>query len=151
MGATGAAIATVSSQAISFIFSLIYMTKKGFKFNINKSRLITDCMRAGGMPDGDYTLGGQPVHKEGIQCLMPDGTIAGSVLKLNEAVYNLYSNTELPIEAAVAAASLNPAMAIGEDKEIGSLEVGKRADIIIADDKFNILKTIIGGYTRYEH
>ena len=87
---------------------------------------------------------------QGIKCLLPDGTIAGSVLRLNEAVYNLYSNTELPIEKAVAAASLNPVRAIGEGAEIGSLEVGKRADIIIADEKFTVVKTIIGGTVRYE-
>ena len=102
------------------------------------------------MPDGDYTLGGQPVCKTGIQCLLPDGTIAGSVLKLNEAVYNLFSNTTLPIEKAVACASLNPARAIGEDGEIGSIEKGKRADIIIADEKFGIITTVIGGEIRYE-
>ena len=102
------------------------------------------------MPDGDYTLGGQPVHKEGIKCLMDDGTIAGSVLKLNEAVYNLYSNSDLEIYEAVACASLNPAKALGEDSEIGSLEVGKRADIIIADDKFNISMSILDGEIRYK-
>ena len=82
--------------------------------------------------------------------MLPNGTIAGSVLKLNEAVYNLYSNSNLEIYEAVNCASLNPATALGEDKEIGSIEVGKRADIIIADDKFNILTTIIGGEIRYK-
>ena len=107
-------------------------------------------MRAGGMPDGDYTLGGQPVNKKGIQCLLEDGTIAGSVLKLNNAVKNLYDNTDLSVAEAFAAASLNPAKVLGEDGEIGSIEAGKRADIIICDDDFNIIKTIIGGTIRYE-
>jgi len=120
------------------------------KLKGDKLCLITDCIRAGGMSDGDYTLGGQPVHKEGIQCLMPDGTIAGSVLNLNDAVFNLYDNSELEIYEAVACASLNPAKALGEDGEIGSLEEGKRADIIIADDKFDIAMTILGGEIRYK-
>lgn len=120
------------------------------KLKGDKLCLITDCIRAGGMPDGDYTLGGQPLHKEGIKCLMPDGTIAGSVLKLNEAVYNLYKNSSLSLCEAVACASLNPAKMLGEDKEIGSIEVGKKADIIIADDKFNIVTTIIDGEIRYK-
>ena len=81
---------------------------------------------------------------------MPDGTIAGSVLRLNEAVYNLYANTDLPIERAVAAASLSPATVVGADSEIGSLEIGKRADIIIADDKFSVDVTIIDGEIRYK-
>ena len=152
-GVVGAALSDekVSCELIADTF---HVSKGLFelvsKIKGDKLCLITDCMRAGGMPDGDYTLGGQPVCKTGIQCLLPDGTIAGSVLKLNEAVYNLFSNTTLPIEKAVACASLNPARAIGEDKDIGSIEKGKRADIIIADEKFGILTTVIGGEIRYE-
>lgn len=152
-GVVGAALSS-DDVACELIADTFHVSKGLFslvsKIKGDKLCLITDCMRAGGMPDGDYTLGGQPVHKEGIKCLLPDGTIAGSVLRLNEAVYNLYANTELPIEKAVAAASLNPARAIGEDAQIGSLEVGKRADIIIADEKFTVEKTIIGGAVRYE-
>ncbi len=120
------------------------------KIKEDKLCLITDCIRAGGMVDGDYTLGGQPVHKEGIKCLMPDGTIAGSVLELNKAVANVLENTGLEVYEAVNAASLNPAKALGEDKEIGSIEVGKRADFMIADDKFNAKMTILGGEIRYK-
>ena len=112
--------------------------------------LITDCTRAGGMPDGEYTLGGQPIIVKGIQCLLEDGTIAGSVLKLNNAVKNVRDNTDLPFWKIVSAASLAPARAIGADDRKGSLEAGKDADIIITDGDFNILKTIIGGEVRYE-
>ncbi len=112
--------------------------------------LITDCTRAGGMPDGEYTLGGQPIFVKGVQCLLEDGTIAGSVLKLNNAVKNFRDNTELPFWKVVAAASLAPARAIGLDNRKGSLEAGKDADIIITDADFNILKTIIGGELKYE-
>lgn len=112
--------------------------------------LITDCTRAGGMPDGEYTLGGQKIIVNGIECLLEDGTIAGSVLKLNNAVKNLRDNTELPLWKAVAAASLNPAKAIGVEAYKGSLEAGKDADIIITDSDFNIKKTIIGGEIKYE-
>ena len=112
--------------------------------------LITDCTRAGGMPDGEYTLCGQPIIVKGIQCLLKDGTIAGSVLKLNNAVKNFRDNTDLPFWKIVSAASLAPARAIGADDRKGSLEAGKDADIIITDGEFNILKTIIGGEVRYE-
>jgi N-acetylglucosamine-6-phosphate deacetylase len=115
------------------------------KLKGDKLCIITDCMRAGGMPDGDYTLGGQPVKKTGIQCLMPDGTIAGSVLDLNKGVKNFYEHAGVTLAEAFAAASLNPAKAIKEDANIGSLEVGKCADIIIVDTDFNVIKTIIGG------
>lgn len=112
--------------------------------------LITDCTRAGGMPDGEYTLGGQPIFVNGVKCLLEDGTIAGSVLKLNDAVKNFSANTNLPFWKAVSAASLNPARAIGVDDRKGSIEPGKDADIIITDDDFNIVKTIIGGEIKYE-
>lgn len=152
-GVTGAALSSenVSTELIADTF---HVNKELFnliaKIKGDKLCLITDCIRAGGMPDGDYTLGGQPVHKEGIKCLMPDGTIAGSVLKLNEAVRNLYENSTLTLYEAVNCASLNPAKALCEDNEIGSLEEGKRADIIIADEKFNIYTTILGGEIRYK-
>ena len=152
-GVVGAALSDsrVSTELIADTFHV----NKGIfnmvaKLKGDKLCLITDCIRAGGMPDGDYTLGGQPVHKEGIQCLMSDGTIAGSVLNLNDAVFNLYDNSELEIYEAVACASLNPAKALGEDGEIGSLEEGKRADIIIADEKFAVSMTILGGEIRYK-
>lgn len=113
--------------------------------------LITDCTRAGGMPDGEYTLGGQPIFVQGVKCLLEDGkTIAGSVLKLNNAVKNFADNTSLPLYKVVSLASLNPAKAIGVADRKGSLEKGKDADIILADENFNIIKTIIGGEVKYE-
>lgn len=147
-GVVGAALSDekVSCELIADTFHVnpgLY--KMVYKLKRDKLCLITDCMRAGGMPDGDYTLGGQPVVKKGIQCLLPDGTIAGSVLKLNNAVKNLLAHTELTIPEAVACASLNPAKAINEDKNIGSLEVGKLADIIICDNDFNVESTYING------
>ncbi len=111
----------------------------------DKLCLITDCMRAGGMEDGTYPLGGQQVIKKGIQCLLEDGTIAGSVLRLNEAVKNLKDYTDLTFPELFACASLNPAKAVGEAEQIGSLEVGKCADIIICDEDINIITTIING------
>lgn len=127
------------------LFSLVAKVKG------DKLCLITDCMRAGGMPDGKYDLGGQDVYVKGIQCLLEDGTIAGSVLRLNRAVQNVYENTDIGIAKAFAGASLNPATAIHEESRKGSLEVGKDADIIIIDTDFNVIKTIIGGTTRYEN
>ena len=152
-GVVGAAL-TNDKVSCELIADTFHVSKDLFgfvsKLKGDKLCLITDCIRAGGMEDGDYTLGGQPVHKEGIKCLLPDGTIAGSVLKLNEAVKNLFDNTDLTLAQCVACATLNPAKALGEDKEIGSIVVGKRADLIIIDEKFNVLTTIVGGNTVYE-
>lgn len=109
--------------------------------------LITDCTRAGGLEDGEYTLGGQPFFLKGIECRLADGTIAGSVLKLNNAVRNMREHTNLPLEQIVRMASINAAKCIGLDKTKGSLEAGKDADIILADENFAVSETIIAGET----
>lgn len=111
--------------------------------------LITDCTRAGGLADGEYTLGGQPIFVKGIECRLADGTIAGSVLRLNHAVRNLLENTSLPVWAAVNAASLNPAKRIGAADRKGSLEKGKDADVVICSEAFDIRRTIIAGRDVY--
>ena len=77
--------------------------------------------------------------------LLEDGVIAGSVLTLNKAVKNLFDHTSLTLPQAIACASLNPAAAIGEDHRIGSLEVGKQADIILCDENLQVFKTVIEG------
>ena len=115
----------------------------------DKLVLITDCTRAGGLEDGEYTLGGQPIFVKGVECRLADGTIAGSVLKLNHAVRNYLRATGCPIWEAVNAASLTPARAIHVDDCKGSLEPGKDADIAILNDAFEVLSTIIGGKTVY--
>lgn len=147
-GVVGAALSdvTVSCELIADtfhvnpgLFDMVWRLKE------EKLCLITDCIRAGGMPDGDYTLGGQPVKKEGIACLLEDGTIAGSVLTLNQAVKNLYDHTGLTLPQAFACATLNPATVVGEADRIGSLEVGKVADIILCDDNLMVSRTIING------
>lgn len=125
------------------LFSLVARMKG------EKLVLITDCTRAGGLADGEYTLGGQPIFVHGIECRLADGTIAGSVLKLNHAVRNLLKHTDLTVSQAVNAASLNPAKRIGVEACKGSLEVGKDADIAICDADFEIRRTILGGRTIY--
>lgn len=119
------------------------------KMKGDKLVLITDCTRAGGLADGEYTLGGQPIFVNGIECRLADGTIAGSVLRLNHAVRNLLKYTGLPVWEAVNAASLNPAKRIGADGVKGSLETGKDADIVLCDEEFNICRTISRGRTIY--
>ena len=115
----------------------------------DKLVLITDCTRAGGLADGEYSLGGQPIFVKGIECRLADGTIAGSVLRLNHAVRNLLANTDLPVWEAVNAASLNPAKRVGIADRKGSIEAGKDADIAICDEAFNIRRTIVGGRSIY--
>lgn len=120
------------------LYKMLY-TLKG-----DKLVLITDCMRAGGMPDGEYTLGGQRVTLRGIECRLDDGVIAGSVLTLNKAVYNFKKHTGLSYVEAVRLASANPCAAIGQTDR-GILEVGKVADVVIFDYDFNAEKVFVGG------
>ena len=121
-----------------------------WKLKGRKLCFITDCLPAGGLPEGEYTLGGQKIIYKGIVCRLEDGTVAGSVLKLNKGVWNVYTNSDIPLNECVNCASLNPATALGLEKTKGSLEVGKDADIIITDGEFNVEKTIIGGEVKYE-
>ncbi len=107
--------------------------------------LITDCLSAGGLPDGQYTLGGADVIRKGIECRLRDGTIAGSVLTLNRAVANLMKYAGAPVEQAVHLASLSPARAIGVDGRKGSLEPGKDADVWLADERMNALAVFLRG------
>ncbi|MBQ8140853.1 MAG: N-acetylglucosamine-6-phosphate deacetylase [Clostridia bacterium] len=121
-----------------------------WKLKGRKLCFITDCLPAGGLPYGEYTLGGAKIIYRGIVCRLEDGTVAGSVLHLNKGVWNVYSNSSIPLHECVNGASLNPAAAIGVEKTKGSIEVGKDADIIITDETFDVKKTIIGGEIKYE-
>ncbi|MBO5936267.1 MAG: N-acetylglucosamine-6-phosphate deacetylase [Clostridia bacterium] len=121
-----------------------------YKLKGRKLCFITDCLPAGGLPEGEYTLGGAKIIYRGIVCRLEDGTVAGSVLHLNKGVWNVYTNSDIPLYECVNCASLNPATTLGLEKTKGSLEVGKDADIIITDSEFNVEKTIIGGKIKYE-
>lgn len=121
-----------------------------FKLKGRKLCFITDCLPAGGLPYGEYTLGGAKIIYRDIVCRLEDGTVAGSVLHLNRGVWNVYSNSNIPLYECVNGASLNPATAIGIADRKGSLDIGKDADIIITDNIFEIKKTIIGGKVQYE-
>lgn len=121
-----------------------------WKLKGRKLCFITDCLPAGGLPEGEYTLGGAKIIYKGIVCRLEDGTVAGSILHLNKGVWNVYTNSNIPLYECVNCASLNPATTLGIDKAKGSLDVGKDADIIITDSEFNVEKTIIGGKIKYE-
>lgn len=126
------------------LYEMVYRMKG------RKLCFITDCLPAGGLPEGEYTLGGAKIIYKNNLCKLEDGTIAGSVLKLNKGVWNVFTNTSIPLHECVNCATLNPANAIGVADRKGSIEVGKDADIVILDNEFNVKKTIIGGVVRYE-
>lgn len=150
-GVVGAALqAPVVTELIADTF---HVHKGLFQFihDVKKDKLVlvTDCTRAGGLGDGEYTLGGQPIFVNGIQCRLKDGTIAGSVLKLNEAVRNLRDNTNLNAAQAVQTATQNPAQAISQSDK-GSLDKGKDADIVLFDQDMNAKVVYIKGHQKYK-
>jgi N-acetylglucosamine-6-phosphate deacetylase len=120
-------------------------------FNLKGRKLcfITDCLPAGGLPYGEYTLGGVKITYRDIVCRLEDGTLAGSVLHLNDGVWNAFTNSNIPLNECVNCASLNPATVLGIADRKGSIEIGKDADVIITDDKFKVKKTIIAGEVKY--
>lgn len=121
-----------------------------YKLKGRKLCFITDCLPAGGLPEGEYTLGGAKIIYKNDLCRLEDGTIAGSVLKLNKGVWNVYTNSKIPLHECVNCASLNPATTLGIADKKGSIKVGKDADFVILDNEFNVKKTIIGGKIKYE-
>ena len=121
-----------------------------YKLKGRKLVFITDCLPAGGLPEGEYTLGGAKIIYKNDLCRLEDGTIAGSVLRLNRGVWNVYTNSKIPLHECVNCASLNPATTLGIQDKKGSIKEGKDADFVILDNEFNVKKTIIGGKVKYE-
>ena len=115
----------------------------------DKLTLITDAMRAKGLQDGVSELGGQTVIVKNGEARLEDGTLAGSVLRMNRAVGNLVEKAGVPLLQAVDYATINPARTLGIDGETGSIRVGKLADFAVLDDKFNVLYTIRDGRIVY--
>ncbi len=106
---------------------------------------ISDSMRATGLPDGHYELGGQPVDVKGPFATLPDGTIAASVTNLMDCMKKAVS-VGIPLETAVRCASYNPACSIGVSDRLGSIEVGKQADCVLLNmDTLEIQAVIKAG------
>ena len=95
--------------------------------------LITDSMEATGCADGEYNIAGMPVTVKDGKARTHDGAIAGSTLSMWEAVRNLRDFAEISLGKAIYAATMAPALQIGLGDEIGSLDVGKWADMILLD------------------
>jgi len=117
------------------------------KIKKEKLLLITDAMRAGCMKCGTYDLGGQSVKVDNGKATLKDGTLAGSVLKMNEALLTMTKHTSMTRVEAVNAVTKIPAEKLGVQK--GTLKQGYDADIVIFDEDFSIISTIIAGEVKY--
>jgi N-acetylglucosamine-6-phosphate deacetylase len=112
--------------------------------------LVTDCSRALDMPEGSYVFGpldgGEPfVHRGGVG-IMPDGTgLASSTQGMDHMVRTFHTQTQASLHEVIRMATLTPARILGVDRDLGSLEVGKHADILFLDGRLNVQQVILGG------
>lgn len=107
---------------------------------------ISDSMRATGMPDGRYTLGGLDVDVVGNRAtLASDGALAGSATNLMDCVRTAVKKMDIPLETAVACATMNPAKSLGEYDKYGSITPGKKANLVLLDEELQIKAVIKDG------
>ncbi|MDE7206340.1 MAG: N-acetylglucosamine-6-phosphate deacetylase [Lachnospiraceae bacterium] len=107
-------------------------------FGDDRIIFISDSMRAAGLADGQYDLGGQTVIVKGNLAVLEDGTIAGSVTNLMDCLRNAVKNMGIPLGSAVKCAAVNPAKAVGIYAHYGSITPGKFANIVILDKNLTL-------------
>lgn len=117
----------------------------------DKVALITDCMRAGGMPNGDYTLGEFPVVVKDGTARLKSGSLAGSILDLKQGVKNVFDWDIASVAQAIEMATKVPAESVGIDGEAGYLRVGRDADFVVFDTQLNLERTYLDGELRYQN
>ncbi len=122
-----------------------HMVKLAYRLAGERLVLITDSMEATGCADGEYQIAGNPVTVKDGKARTHDGAIAGSTLTMWQAIQNLRDYAEIPFEDALYAATMAPAREIGLESEIGSLEVGKRADLLVLNNWLTIGRIMCGG------
>lgn len=105
---------------------------------------ITDSMMAGGMPDGQYTLGGQDVTVQNGAARLSDGTLAGSTLTMDKSLRNMVNVVGVPLEQALPMYTLNPARRIGETRR-GALQPGNYADIVLLTQDLHVKSVWVSG------
>jgi len=111
----------------------------------DRAALITDAMDAAGMPDGRYELGGQEVEvTDRVARLVRDGSIAGSTLTMDLALRNAVA-AGIALPDAVAMASTTPARALGLDDQVGALEAGLRADLVVLSPELEVKRVLRAG------
>ena len=115
----------------------------------DKFTLITDSMRAKHLADGISELGGQEVIVKNGEARLKNGALAGSILKMNDAIKNLVLKCDVPFTDAVDFATVNPAKNLNLFDKMGSIEVGKYANFAVLDGEFNVITTIRSGKTIY--
>ena len=104
--------------------------------------LITDAIRAAGMPDGDYPIDERVVYVRDGVAQLEDGTLAGSTLTMDRALRNFMDATGSTLSTVYEAATLTPAQVAGINDVTGSIDVGKDADLVLLDSNYTVQRTI---------
>ena len=113
--------------------------------------MITDSVAPTGMPDGEYNLSDLDcIVKDGIARTV-EGALAGSSLRSNRALQNVVETLDIPVETAAKMLTINPATALGLEKEIGALDRGYRAHLTALDDNYNVVLTMVDGKIVYDN
>ncbi len=123
-----------------------HMVKLAYRLAGQRLTLITDSMEATGCADGEYSIAGNPVTVKDGKARTHDGAIAGSTLTMWQAVRNLREFAGASLEDAVYAATMAPAREVGLENEVGSIEVGKRADLLVLENESEIGRVMCGGW-----
>ena len=118
--------------------------RAAFKLMDDRICLISDSMSAAGMPNGEYELGGQKVFVKDKKAILEDGTIAGSATNLADCMRKAVE-FGIPLNTAIKAATYNPARSIGMEKQIGSIDVGLDADILVLAKDLALEKAFFKG------
>ena len=115
-------------------------------FGDDRVVLISDSMRATGLEDGEYTLGGQAVKVRGnVATLVEGGALAGSVTNLMDCVRVAVQKMDIKLESAIAAATINPAKSVGLDDKYGSIKPGKVGNVVLLNKDLTLKKVILNG------
>jgi len=115
-----------------------------------RTALVSDSIAAAGLPDGDYSLGGMKVAVRHGKSLLESGTLAGSTIRLCDAVRNMVKKADVPLREAVEMASTTPSRVAGAADRKGSIAPGMDADITVLDRGLSVMLTMVEGRVIYE-
>ncbi|MEA1885064.1 MAG: N-acetylglucosamine-6-phosphate deacetylase [Thermotogota bacterium] len=151
LGSSGAGL--LSDAYVEIICDMIHLSKETIQLvfktkDPEKIIFISDAMEATGLETGQYNLGGLRVNVDEHSARLEDGTLAGSVLKLDVALANIYNHLPLPLENILKCLTKNPSISSSLDS--GMIDVGKKADFVVLDRKMKVVKTVKNGQTVYQ-
>jgi N-acetylglucosamine-6-phosphate deacetylase len=146
----------LSNDAVTFdiIADGVHVTPQMLRFAARtktpaKTVLISDSVSPAGLGDGEFEIWGEKISVKNGKTENERGSIAGSVITMLDAVRMMLKLGFSPVEVSQMA-SLNPARVLGIEKDYGSIEVGKRADLTAIDQNGNVVLTIVGGRIAYQ-